>query len=93
MYRHKGCETPAGRNNDGLVDGIYLSGYVPVSFNQQGGRTFAFETSFHNDGIVHSITCLDCDKTLWDDVRGADLREVEYDLEAGSYPEVEWVES
>jgi len=29
MYVHKGCPTPAARNWDGVLDGVYLNGSSP----------------------------------------------------------------
>ena len=54
MYVHKGCPTPAARNWDGVLDGIYLNGSSPMSFNPSefSKRDFVPDGDYHEGGVV-----------------------------------------
>lgn len=101
MYVHKGCPTPAARNWEGVLDGIYLSGCSPVSFNPSefDKREFVPDGDYHQGGTVDTITCLDCDEVieyvsevLGDQHSGKELWLVVRRLKEGYYPTIEWLD-
>ena len=57
MYVHKDCPTPAARNWEGVLDGIYLNGSSPMSFNPSefSKRDFVPDGDFHEGGVVDTI--------------------------------------
>lgn len=102
MYVHKECPTPAARNWDGALDGIYLNGSSPVSFNPSefSKREFVADSDYHVGGIVDTINCLDCDgvieyitETLGEEQTGKELWIVERRLKEGYYPTIEWLDT
>lgn len=101
MYVHKGCPTPAARNWEGVLDGIYFSGSSPVSFytSEFSKREFIVDGDSHQGGIVDTINCLDCDgvveylsEVLAEEHTGKELWLVERRLKEGYYPTIEWVD-
>lgn len=101
MYVHKGCPTPAARNWEGVLDGIYLNGSTPISFqpSEFDKREFVPDADSHQGGIVDTINCLDCDKVveylpefLNDEHTGKELWLVERRLKEGYYSTIEWVD-
>jgi len=103
MYKHKGCPTPGGRNWEGILDGIYLNGASPVSFNPNefDRREFSVDQDYHHGGgSVDSINCLDCDgvienisEVMGQDHTGKELWLVQRRLKEGYYSSVEWVDT
>lgn len=102
MYVHKGCPTPAARNWDGVLDGIYLSGCSPMTFNPSefSKREFVSDSEYHQGGTVDTINCLDCDEVieyvsevLGDEHSGKELWLVERRLKEGYYPTIEWLDT
>ena len=102
MYTHKECPRPAARNWDGVLDGIYLNGSSPVSFNPSefSKREFVADSDYHVGGIVDTINCLDCDgvveyitETLGEEQTGKELWIVERRLREGYYSTIEWVDT
>lgn len=92
MYLHEECPAPGGRNNDGIVEGIYLNGSISASFNPVG-RTFEWDGDGNGGYSVNSIVCLDCDATLWEDEDfGTNLTLVQNGLLQERYPSVVWKE-
>jgi hypothetical protein len=101
MYVHKDCPTPAARRWEGVVDGIYLNGFSPMSFNPSefSKRDFVPDGDFHQGGVVDTINCLDCEgvleyvsEILGEEHGGKDLWLVERRLKEGYYPTIEWVD-
>lgn len=102
MYVHKECPTPAARNWDGALDGIYLNGSSPVSFNPSefSKREFVADSDYHVGGVVDTINCLDCDgvieyvsEVLGEENTGKELWLVERRLKEGYYPTIEWLDT
>jgi len=102
MYVHKGCPTPAARNWESVLDGIYLNGSSPLSFNPSdwNKREFIADDNYHEGGIVDTINCLDCDEViesipeiLGEEHTGKELWLVERRLKEDYYPSVEWVDT
>lgn len=101
MYVHKGCPTPTARNWDGVLDGIYLNGSSPVSFqpSEFSKREFVPDADYHQGGIVDTINCLDCDEVvehisevLGEEHTGKELWLVERRLKEGYYSTIEWLD-
>ena len=102
MYVHKDCPTPAARNWEGVLDGIYLNGSSPTSFHpgEFSKRDFVPDGDFHQGGIVDTINCLDCEDVveyvsyvLGDEHTGKELWLVERRLKEGYYSTIEWVDT
>lgn len=101
MYMHKECPTPAARNREGILDGIYLSGSTPMSFSpsQWSKREFIMDSEYHEGGVVDTINCLDCDgvveylsEVLAEEHTGKELWLVERRMKEGYYSTIEWVD-
>lgn len=101
MYVHKDCPTPAARNWDGVLDGIYMNGSTPISFQPSdfSKREFVPDADSHQGGIVDQIVCFDCDQVieyvsevLGEQHTGKELWLVERRLKEGYYSTIEWLD-
>ena len=102
MYVHKGCPPPADRNWEGVLDGIYLNGSSPMSFNPSefSKREFVPDDDYHEGSIVDTINCIDChevieylSEAMGQEHSGKELWLVERRLKEGYYPTIEWVDT